>query len=78
VAEVTIELIAAGIIAILAAIAGAFRIGRKSAVTKAEAAASKEYISTRRAMDEEDDNLGGDPALARRFLHERGQRGRDL
>lgn len=70
----TLELIVAGIVAILVAIAGAFRIGRKSAATQAEARASKAYIETRKRMDEVDNDLGDDPALARRFLHERGKR----
>lgn len=74
----TVEIIAAGLLAILAAIVAAFRIGRKSAATQAEAKASKAYIETRRRMDEVENDLGDDPAAARRFLHDRAKRGRDL
>jgi hypothetical protein len=69
---VTLELIAAGVFAILAAIAAAFRIGRKSAATKAEAAASKAYIDTRKRMDEATVDHGVD--AARGWLRERGKR----
>jgi hypothetical protein len=73
--EVTIELIAAGIIAILAAIFGAFRAGRKSAASEGKAKQAEAYQDTRKRMDAVD-NLGADDA--RRWLHERGKRGRDL
>jgi len=74
---VTIELIAAGIIALLAAIFGAFRAGRKSATTEGKAKQAEAYQDTRKRMDAVDD-LGDDPDLARRWLHERGQRPGDL
>ena len=72
----TLELLAAGIVAILAAIAGAFRIGRKSAADKAEARASRAYIETRERMDEATVDHGVD--AARGWLRERGKSGRDL
>jgi hypothetical protein len=78
VAEVTIELIAAGVIALLAAIFGAFRAGRKSAASEGKAKQAEAYQDTRGRMDASTDDFGDDPAAARRFLHERGQRGRDL
>jgi hypothetical protein len=73
--EVTIELIAAGVIALLAAIFGAFRAGRKSAASEGKAKQAEAYQDTRERMDAVDD-VGAD--LARRWLHERGKRGRDL
>jgi hypothetical protein len=68
--EVTLELIAAGIITILAAIFGAFRAGRKSATTEGKAKQAEAYQDTRERMDAVDDL---DPDLARRRLHERGK-----
>ena len=74
-AEVTLELIAAGIIALLAAIFGAFRAGRKSAATEGKAKQAEAYQDTRERMDAVDDL---DPADARQWLRERGQPKRDL
>ena len=73
--EVTIELIAAGVLAILAAIFGAFRAGRKSAATEGKAKQAEAYQDTRERMDAVDDL---DPADARQWLRERGQPKRDL
>jgi hypothetical protein len=70
VAEVTLELVAAGIITILAAIFGAFRAGRKSAATEGKAKQVEAYQDARKRMDAVDD-LGADDA--RRRLHERGK-----
>jgi hypothetical protein len=69
-AEVTLELIAAGVIALLAAIFGAFRAGRKSAATEGKAKQAEAYQDTRERMDAVD-VLGADDA--RRWLHERGK-----
>lgn len=35
--------------------------------------AAERYAKTRKALDDAEDDIGDDPALARRWLHERGQ-----
>jgi len=47
----TIELIAAGVLAILAAIFGAFRAGRKSAASEGKAKQAEAYQDTRERID---------------------------
>ena len=46
--------------------------GKKAGKNAAKAEELNEYIETRNRMDEAD--LGDDPDMARRFLHERGKR----
>lgn len=46
--------------------------GKKAGKNAAKAEELNEYIETRKRMDEAD--LGDDPDMARRFLHERGER----
>lgn len=46
--------------------------GKKAGKNAAKAEELNEYIETRKRMDEAD--LGDDPDMARRFLHERGKR----
>ncbi len=68
----TLELLAAGVTAVLVAVVAAYRVGRKSASTEAKADAAETYIKTRGQMDEV--VMGDDPDLARRWLRARGKR----
>jgi len=63
----------------VAAVAAIWFGGRKSARADINAKAAKDYVDTRRRIDDAMDEIhGDDPAAARRFLHERGQRPGDL
>jgi hypothetical protein len=62
----------AGIGAVVIALLSIWFGGRKSGKDAAKAEELNEYIETRKRMDEAD--LGDDPDMARRFLHERGKR----
>lgn len=60
--------------AALAAIVGAFFYGKKKARDDQRAKDAKSNLDTRRKIDEAIENVGDDPAAARRLLAERGRR----
>ena len=65
----TLELIAAAVVAAIAAIFTAFRAGRKSAETKAKAKQAEAYQDTRNRIDAVD--TPSDADAARNWLRER-------
>ncbi len=62
--------------ALLLAALGIYAAGRRDGRQRAAQREDEAYRETRERIDEV--HLGDDPALARRFLHERGQSGSDL
>ena len=62
--------------ALLLALLGVYAAGRRDARQRAAQEADEAYRETRERIDEVD--LGNDPDLARRWLHERGQSDSDL
>lgn len=58
--------------AFIVALFAAYWNGRRDGKANAEVRELNEYIETRKRIDEVD--LGDDPDMARRFLHERGKR----
>ena len=71
-----LKLWAAGIGLVIAALAASWFGGRKAAQTDAKAEALKDYVKTRKEMDEVvTDN---DPAILRDWLRERGKQRSDM
>jgi hypothetical protein len=66
----------AALAGVLLALMGVYAAGRRDARQRAAQEADEAYRKTRERIDEVD--LGSDPDLARRWLHKRGQSGRDL
>jgi hypothetical protein len=64
-------------VAAILAVLGIYLAGRQGASQRAKSDALKDYAETRKKADEAD-IIGNDPDLARRWLHERSKRGRDL
>jgi hypothetical protein len=64
-------------VAALLAVLGIYLAGRNDARQRAKSDALKDYAETRKKADEAD-IVGDNPDLARRWLHERSKRGRDL
>ena len=62
--------------ALLLAALGVYAAGRRDGRQKAARREDEAYRETRERIDEV--HLGDDPALARRFLHERGKSGSDM
>jgi len=62
----------AGIGAVVIALLSIWFGGKKAGKNAAKAEELNEYIETRKRMDETD--VGDDPDMARRWLHERGER----
>jgi hypothetical protein len=69
-ARIKLWLAAAG--AFLIALGAAYWRGRSTEAAAAERERLDGYVETRKRIDEVD--LGDDPDMARRFLHERGKR----
>jgi len=65
---------AAALIALLATLAWVYAKGRRSAKTETALEAAEQYAKTRKDMDNAEDDVGSDPAIARRWLREHGQR----
>jgi hypothetical protein len=64
-------------VAALLAVLGIYLAGRQGASQRAKSDALRDYAETRKKADEAD-IVGDNPDLARRWLHERSKRGRDL
>jgi hypothetical protein len=64
-------------VAAILALLGIYLAGRQGASQRAKSEALRDYAETRKKADEAD-IVGDDPDLARRWLHERSKRGRDL
>ena len=69
---VRLKLWLAGIGAVVIALLSIWFGGKKAGRTDAKMEAQDDYITTRKRMDEV--YVGDDPDMARRWLHERGQR----
>ena len=65
------------LLAVAGAAFGLYLKGRSDARAKADAEKAKDYVDTRKRIDEAD-VPGNDPDAARRWLHERGKSDRDL